>query len=169
MLITESKKDFLTIVNYSLYKGGKKLIKSATTVLNSCRPRNKASRAAKLHIGKGLFCAKIPPKTEQEQNECTHYQRKHIKMPNLAYDNLVLSMDDKAYLCLGTDVGFLATKSEKIYDVYDNEKQRKPPQHNFSTPEVHIIPSSFRFMTGHQEIIDGKLHLVNDKDQTIVS
>ena len=24
-------------------------------------------------------------------------------------------------------------------------------------------------MTGHQEIIDGKLHLVNDKDQTIVT
>ena len=82
---------------------------------------------------------------------------------------LVLSMDDKAYLCLGTDVGFPATKSEKIYDVYDHEKQRKPPQHDFSTPEVDIIPSSFRFMTGHQEIIDGKLHLVNDKDQTIVS
>ena len=64
-------------------------------------------------------------------------------------------------------LGFLLqTKSEKIYDVYDHEK---PPQHDFSTPEVHIIPSSFRFMTGHQEIIDGKLHLVNDKDQTIVS
>ena len=84
MLIIESKNHFLTIANYSLYKRGKKLIKSATTVLNSCRPRNKASRAAKLHIGKGLFCAKKPPKTEQEQNECTHHQRKQIKMPNLA-------------------------------------------------------------------------------------
>ena len=78
-------------------------------------------------------------------------------------------MDDKAYLCSGTDVGFLATKSGKIYDVYDHEKERKPPQHDFSTPEVHITPSSFRFMTGHQEIIDGKLHLINDKDHTIVA
>ena len=77
-------------------------------------------------------------------------------------------MDDKAYLCTGTDVGILATKSGKIYVVYDHEKQRKLPQHDFSTPEVHII-SSFRFMTGHQEIIHGKLHLVNDKDHTIVT
>ena len=81
-------------------------------------------------------------------------------------NSLVLTMDDKAFLCPGTDVGFLATKSGKIYDLYNHEKQRKPPQHDFSTPELHITPSSFRFMTGHQEIIDGKLHLVNDKDQT---
>ena len=65
-------------------------------------------------------------------------------------------------------LGFLLQSQEK-YDVYDHEKQRKPPQHDFSTPEVQITPSSFRFMTGHQEIIDGKLHLVNDKDHTIVT
>ena len=101
-----------------------------------------------------------PPK-EADKNA------KSCLFPN-QHDSLVLSMDDKAYLCTGTDVGFLATKSGKIYDVYDHEKQRKPPHHDFSTPEVHITPSSFRFMTGHQEIIDRKLHLVNDKDHTIV-
>ena len=67
-------------------------------------------------------------------------------MPN-AYDSLVLSMDDrkppKAYLCLGTDVGFLATKSEKIYDVYDHEKPRKPPKHDFSTPECTLFLHHF--------------------------
>ena len=102
-----------------------------------------------------------PPK-EADKNA------KSCLFPN-QHDSLELSMDDKAYLCTGTDVGFLAIKSGKIYDVHDHEKQRKPPQHDFSTPEVHINPSSFLFMTGHQEIIDGKLHLVNDKDHTIVT
>ena len=32
-----------------------------------------------------------------------------------------------------------------------------------------VTPSSFRVMTGHQEVIDCKLHLVNDTDQTIVT
>ena len=72
-------------------------------------------------------------------------------------------MDDKAHLRPGTDVGVHDTKSGKIYDFSDKDKQRKLPQHDFSTPQVHITPSSFRFMTGHQEIIDGKLHLVNDR------
>ena len=168
------KKDFLTIANYYLYKRGKKLIRSATTVLNRGRPRNISSKAAERHLGKGLFCAKKPPKTEQEDNECTHHQRKHIKNAKTSLyskgnESLVLSMDDKAYLHPGTDVGVCDTKSGKIYDVSNKEKSRKLPQHNFSTPEVHITPSSFRFMTRHRETIDGKLHLVNDTDQTIVT
>ena len=77
-------------------------------------------------------------------------------------------MDDKAYLRPGTDVGFRDTKLRKIY-VSDSDKSRKLPQHDFSTPEVHVTPSSFRFMAGHQEVIDGKIHLVNDTDQTIVT
>ena len=67
------KKKFLSIVNHNLFRRGKKLIKGATTVLNRARPRNKASKAVKLHIGKWLFCAKKPPKTEQEANECTYH------------------------------------------------------------------------------------------------
>ena len=46
------KKDFLSIADYHLYRKGKKLIKSATTVLNRGRPRNKSSRAAKARLGK---------------------------------------------------------------------------------------------------------------------
>ena len=121
----------------------------------------------KSSLGKGLFCAKKPPKTEQQENECTQHQRKHVKNAKsclFSKDNegLVLSMDDKAYLRPGTDAGVPDTKSGKIYDVSDEDKQTKLPQ-------VHISPSSFCFMTGHQEIIDGKLHLVNDTDQTIVT
>ena len=53
--------------------------------------------------------------------------------------------------------------------VADEEKQRKLPQHDFSIPQVHITPSSFRFMVGHKEIIDGKTHVVNHLDQTVVT
>ena len=65
-------------------------------------------------------------------------------------------MDDKAYLRPGTDVGMRDLKAGRIYDVSDPEKQRKLPQHDFSNPQVHVTPSSFRFMAGHQEIIEEK-------------
>ena len=68
------KKDFLSIASYHLYRKGKKLIKSATTVPNRGRPRNKSSQAAKAHLGKWLFCSKKPSKTEQVSDECTHHQ-----------------------------------------------------------------------------------------------
>ena len=60
------KRHFLSLANYSLYRKGKKLIKSATTVLNISRPKNIRSRAAKAHCGKSLFCSKKPPKTEHD-------------------------------------------------------------------------------------------------------
>lgn len=55
------KKDFPSIATYHLYRKGKKLIKSGTTVLNTGRPRNKSSQAAKAHLGKWLFSSKKPP------------------------------------------------------------------------------------------------------------
>lgn len=132
------KKDFLTIARYNLLRRGKKLIKSATTVLNRGRPKNKASRSAKAHIGKWLFCAKKPPKTEHEANECTHHQRKHVKNVKLSIfepgkekEGLVVSMDDKAYLRPGTDVGMRNVKAVKIYDV-DNDDQRKESYHSMT-------------------------------------
>jgi len=67
------KKNQLTIANYRLEQRGKKLIRSATTVYNRARPRNKRSLQAKRHTGKGLFCWKKPPKGEEKSNENTHY------------------------------------------------------------------------------------------------
>lgn len=104
------KKDFLSLANYFRLKRGKKLIKSATTVLNRARPRNVCSIAARAHKGKWLFCAKKPPKTENDENECTKHQRKHVRNVKLSLfsdsckgEGLVISMDDKAYLRPGTD------------------------------------------------------------------
>ena len=144
------KKDFLTIANYNLYKRGKKMIKSATTVLNRKRPRNKASRAANAHIGKWLFCAKKPPKTEREANECTHHQRKHVKNAKISIfqkgrenRSLILSMDDKAYLRPGTDVGMRNVKSGRIYDVVDDEKQKSCQSMILVTPNFILLHLRF--------------------------
>ena len=77
------KKNPLSIANYRLAQRGKKLIKSATTVYNRARPRNKRSFQAKRHCGKGLFCWKKPPKGEENTNENTHLpastRQKHKK------------------------------------------------------------------------------------------
>ena len=84
-------------------------------------------------------------------------------------DGLVLSMDDKTYLRSGTDVGVRNVKAGRIYDVPEKQRKLKLLQHDFSNPQVHITPSSFLFMTGHQEIIAGKPHPVNDIDHKVVS
>ncbi|XP_070561926.1 uncharacterized protein [Ptychodera flava] len=168
------KRDFLALANYSLSKRGKKLIKSANTVLLRSRPRNIRSQTAKRHLGSWLFCAKKPPKTEESVSVSTHYQRAHIK--SIKHDMfsknhgkcLVLSMDDKAYLRPGTDVGARNVKTMKVFDVTDVDKQKKLPLHDFSPSEVYQTPASFRFMTGHIDSVNGKEELMIDADQTAV-
>ena len=63
------KKDFVKIVNFSRDKRKLPRIRSASTVYNRGRPKNKRSRQAKNHIGAGMFCCKKPPKAEDEGNE----------------------------------------------------------------------------------------------------
>ena len=69
------KRDFKNLANYSRISRGLKPIKSATTVFNRARPRNRKSAQAKRHLGLGLFCTKKPPKLQENDNILTHYQR----------------------------------------------------------------------------------------------
>lgn len=48
-------------------------------------------------------------------------------------------------------------KVGKIFQVTDDTKTRKLPQHDFGTPEVYQTPSSFRFMKWKTETIQSKL------------
>ena len=169
------KRDFLSLANYSLIKRGKKLIKSATTVANRGKPKNVRSIAAKAHIGKWLWCAKKPPKTEDHDTVSTHHQRAHVLNAKLTMfsesqkkHSLVVSMDDKAYLRPGTDVGARNTKAGVIYDVCDPNEQKKLPQHDFNNPEVNQTPASFRLIKQHIENIQGKEELISDLDQSLV-
>ena len=170
------KRHFLSLANYNLYRRGKKLIKSATTVLNRARPKNINSRAAKAHCGKSLFCSKKPLKTESESGLATHHQRAHIR--NCKLDmfkgtsktrSLMISFDDKAYIRPGSDVGARDVRKGVIYDVSDPSKEKQLPQHDCCEPKVYRTPSSFRFIKGKVEEIEGDNKFVHEEDQTIVT
>ena len=47
-------KDLLYLANYKLQEQGKPFVRSAVTVSNLSRPRNKRSQPAKRHTGKGI-------------------------------------------------------------------------------------------------------------------
>ena len=116
------KKDFKNLANYNLSLRGKKLIKSSTTVMNRGKPSNIRSHAAKAHIGNALLCTKTPPKTGENDTISTHYQRAQKKVKHCIFDenlknnSMYISMDDKAYLRPGTDVGFRVVRNKKLYD-----------------------------------------------------
>lgn len=81
---------------------------------------------------------------------------------------LVVSMDEKAYLRPGTDVGARNTKAGVIYDVCDPNEQKKLKQHDFNHPEVNQTPASFRLIKQHIENIQEKDELMSDQDQSLV-
>ena len=80
-----------------------------------------------------------------------------------------ISFDDKAYLRPGTDVGFRETNSGSIFQVADEEKQRKLPLHDFPVNKVYVTPSSFRVMKWKVESINGIDNLVRTEDQSLVT
>ena len=115
-------RDLKNIANHSLKIRGKKPIKSSITAWNRSQPRNKRSKQAKRHLGKGFFCTKKPPKAEEKDNVNTHHQRSHIKNvqlglfsdPNVRKYSYVHSMDDKAYVRPGASEGFEKTRNVRI-------------------------------------------------------
>ncbi|CAH1240946.1 Hypp6235 [Branchiostoma lanceolatum] len=100
----------------------KSLIHSVSTVTNV------RSAQAKRHKGKGLWCSKKPPKTEDRDNECTHHQRKHVALAKehrfgkgadgSRNHSLLISMDDKAYLRPGT-----SGQCERAIEEWRDEKE----------------------------------------------
>ena len=81
--------------------------------------------------------------------------------------SLLISMD-KAYLRPGTDFGVRDTKAGVIYDVFEPEKQKQVPQHDFNRAEVNQTPASFRFIRQHTETIEEKEELISDQHQSVV-
>ena len=127
------KRDFLSLANYSCLRCGKN---------DQGKSRNVRSRAAKSHKGKWLWYTKKLPKTEDYRTECTYHQCAHVYNANLTMfaeeqkeHSVFISMDDKAYLHPGTDVGARNTKAGVIYDTCDPKKQKQLPKHDFNIPE----------------------------------
>ena len=170
------EEEFLSLAQYSLLQRGKKLIKSATTVTNRGKPKNVRAVEAKAHNhGKWLWCAKKPSKTKAHDTESTHHQRAHVrnaKFTLFAEDQknhgVLISMDDKAYLRPGTDVGARDSKAGVVYDVADPEKRRELPQHDFNKKKVNQTPAFFRFIRGYTEEREEEEYLISNSDQTVV-
>lgn len=169
------KKNLLTIANYRLAQRGKKLIRSATTVYNRARPRNKRSVQGKRHTGKGLFCWKKPPKDEEKSNENTHYQRAHVKNIKKRFWGarnaestkfcFMRSMDDKAYLRPGTSEGFEKARNLRILTLTDEEKARKLPKYDWPEKMVYVTPGSHRIFTKSSVMADNDEKLVTEDDR----
>ena len=167
------KKNLLTIANYRLAQHGKKLIRSATTVYNRARPRNKRSMQAKRHTGKGLFCwKKKTPKGEEKSNKNTHYQRAHVKNIKKRFWGakndesrkfcFMRSMDDKAYLRPGTSEGFEKARNLRILTLTDKEKERKLPKYDWPEKMVYVTPGSHRIFTKSSVMTDNDEKLVTE-------
>ena len=67
-------KDLLGLANAKLKHRGQR-IRSATSIWNLSKPRNRRSVQAKLHRGSGMFCTKAPYKADDTFNENTHHRR----------------------------------------------------------------------------------------------
>ena len=81
----------------------------------------------------------------------------------------MISFDDKAYIRPGSDVGARDVRKGVIYDVSDPSKEKQLPQNDFCEPKVYQTPSSFRFIKGKVEEIEGENKFVHEEDQTIVT
>lgn len=162
----------LELTNKHLSERNKPQIKSRSTIQLLSKPRNIRSRQAKYHHGRGLFCTKRPSKTGCENNVNTHHQRAQVKLlreemfsdPEKGKSAFIISMDDKATLKPGTDVGMKGARNEKV--LTSIESSGAMPQHDFSESKVQITPSSFRFMTKKTDNATQKL--VRDEDQSVV-
>jgi len=130
--------DLLNIANFRLLQQGKRLVKSATTAWNRSKPRNRRSKQARKHIGKGLFCTKKPLKTE---------------------DNTVLPSDDKAYLRPGTTEGFEKTRNVKV-PTHSNEVARHLPKYDWPESSMYQTPETHRILNNGQ---DSKFDKTNSK------
>ena len=108
-------KELRRIANQHLKSKGLPLIKSKETVRSWGKPRNKRSRQAKQHRGKGLWKRKRAEKKRSDIHINSHYNRAHVKnYTRLIFQNgspykefsVRRAIDDKAYLRCGTSEGF---------------------------------------------------------------
>jgi hypothetical protein len=80
------------------------------------------------------------------------------------------SIDDKAYLRLGTSEGFSNSRNQKILTVTDVEKARKLPKYDWPEKLLYQTPGAHRVFTKETSMSDSKLEekLVTKEDSHFV-
>lgn len=149
--------DSLDIANYYQKEQGKPTIKSSRTVALWQKPRKQNTREGQRHRQavdcRYMFTCKKPEETLEETHIDTHHQRAHAKIVRKeAYEDaspirsftLDISMDDKATLKAGTDLGWQGTKGRGIFMSTQNPQEYR--RHNFVGLENQLTPSAFRAM-----------------------
>ena len=127
-----------------------------------------------------MFCAKKPPKAENNDNEVTHHQRAHTKNILLAVcdlqkkedpscrHNLITSQNDKAYICPGTSTGMASARNQKVFQSVDENVSRKLPSYDFPQSMLNVTPGTHRFMTKEVCPVENKVEIKIVDDQTTV-
>ena len=149
-------RDMLNIINHRRYEEGRRLLCSTTTLYNRSKPRNSRSLQSKKHLGKGLWCSKKPPKTEDMENENTHHQRAHVKnIQHFFFSAKMMqyrpfcfarSIDDKAYVRPGTSEGFEKSRNVRIVTLVDETKSRKLPKYDFPERLMYVTPATHKIL-----------------------
>ena len=153
------------------------MIRSATTIYNRSRPKNIRALQAKRHIGKGLFCFKKPPKTEDSYNENTHHQRSHVNNAKLFLFSskhqkeatkyaIIHSKDDEAYVRPGTCEGLEKTRNVKILTLSDSSRARKLPLHDFPEAKVYCTPAAHLIMRKATTEVEGSVEKLITQEDT---
>ena len=144
------------------------------------KPRKSNTREAQRHQksseGRYLFTCKKPEKPLEVAHVDTHHQHAHIKLVRMdAYNKdspvksltLDISVDDKATVKAGTDVGWLGMKGKGIFMSTQEFQQYRG--HDFVGVESQLTPSAFRAIKWKVTDVNEKPSLVHAFDQSFVT
>ena len=77
-------------------------------------------------------------------------------------------MDDKAYLRPETSEGAKGARQQTILQPSDETQARALPVHDYPEASVYITPSAFMLIRKTKEVVDDKVTLIADTDDSIV-
>ena len=82
--------------------------------------------------------------------------------------NLIISQDDKAYICPGTSTGMASARNQKVFQSVDENVSRKLLKYDFPQSMLNITPGTHRFMEKEVCTVENKEEIKIVNDQTIV-
>ena len=83
--------------------------------------------------------------------------------------NLIISQDDKAYICPRTSTGMASARNQKVFQSVDENVSRKLPKYDFPQSMLNITPGTHRFMEKEVCTVENKKEIKIVNDQTIMA
>ena len=82
--------------------------------------------------------------------------------------NFCVSVDDKASVRLDTSTGFDKNRGGKIFQVNDEDHQKKLPKYDFPDSKLYITPASHRMMNKEVIEVEGQQKIKLTDEQSFV-